>query len=529
MNGAAIAQNSVFTQADIDAGRLSYSQNGSETLTDSFVFSVADGVGGVIGNTTFAVNIIPVNDLPTLVTKQALTLSESASNVITNSQLRITDVDNTPDQLVYRLFSAPNPLTTGSLRLSNGSGTTATLAAGGTFTQADVNSGYLSYVHSGSETTSDSFTFRVFDNTPGSITVPGSGNATFNIVINPVNDAPTIVNNARLNLTEGATTTISNTLLRVSDADNTTAQLRYTLSSTPNNGNLQLNGSALTLGQSFTQADIDSNRISYRHNGSETTSDSFIFAVNDGAGGTTGSRTFNIDIANVNDAPTIISAGPATVNEGATLNITNTLLRTSDPDNLTSELRYTLPTVPVSGVLLLNGTALSAGAIVTQQQIDQGALTYVHNGSEPTGNDVFVFRVSDGAITLPDRVFNININPVNDPPVLVSNTGLLLAGDAPSLTVISNDLLQVSDVDNTTAQLTYTLTSVPNPTVGILRLNGTQVTAGGAFTQADINSGSLSFDYFGNGSGETFQFSVSDGGTGGTLSNGFFYINFSYS
>ena len=509
-------------------GKANYFGADTLNVTVNDQGNTGSGAPGIVTNSV-AITVTSVNDAPVLLTNRALTLSESTSSVITNSQLRFTDVDNTPAQLVYTLFSAPNPLTTGSLRLSNGSGTTLTLATGGTFTQADVNSGYLSYVHSGSETTNDSFTFRVFDNTPGSITVPGSGEATFNIVINPVNDTPTIVNNARLSLTEGATTTISNTLLRVSDADNTTAQLRYTLSSSPNNGNLRLNGTALTLGQTFTQADIDSNRVSYRHNGSETNSDSFIFAVSDGAGGTTGSRTFNIDITNVNDAPTIVSAGPATVNEGATLNITNTLLRTSDPDNLTSELRYTLPTVPVSGVLLLNGTTLSAGAVVTQQQIDQGSLTYVHNGSEPTGNDVFVFRVSDGTITLPDRVFNININPVNDAPTLVSNTGLLLAGETPSLTVISNDLLQVSDVDNTTAQLTYTLTSVPNPTVGILRLNGTQVTAGGTFTQADIDSGSLSFDYFGNGSGETFQFSVSDGGTGGTLSNGFFYINFSYS
>ncbi|XHX80206.1 MAG: cadherin-like domain-containing protein [Stenomitos frigidus ULC029] len=509
-------------------GRQNYFGADTLNVTVNDQGNTGSGTPGIV-TTSVDITVTSVNDAPVLLTNRALTLSESTSSVITNSQLRFTDVDNTPAQLVYTLFSAPNPLTTGSLRLSNGSGTTATLAAGGTFTQADVNSGYLSYAHSGSETTSDSFTFRVFDNTPGSITVPGSGNATFNIVINPVNDVPTIVNNARLRLTEGATTTISNTLLSVSDADNTTAQLRYTLSSAPNNGSLRLNGSALTLGQTFTQADIDSNRVSYRHNGSETNSDSFIFAVSDGAGGTTGSRTFNIDITNVNDAPTIVSAGPATVNEGATVNITNTLLRTSDPDNLTSELRYTLPTVPVSGVLLLNGTALSAGAIVTQQQIDQGSLTYVHNGSEPTGNDVFVFRVSDGTITSPDRVFNININPVNDPPTLVSNTGLLLAGETPSLTLISNDLLQVSDVDNTTAQLTYTLTSVPNPTVGILRLNGAQVTAGGTFTQADIDSGSLSFDYLGNGSSETFQFTVSDGGTGGTLSNAFFNINFSYS
>lgn len=184
--------------------------------------------------------------------------------------------------------------------------------------------------------------------------------------------------------------------------------------------------------------------------------------------------------------------------------------------------------MPISGTLLLNGTALANGAILTQQQIDQGGLTYVHNGSEPTDNDVFVFQVTDGTTTLNSRVFNININPVNDAPVLVSNTGLLLAGNTPSLTVIGSDLLLVTDVDNTTAQLTYTVTAVPNPIVGLLRLNGTQLSAGGTFTQADIDSGSLSFDYLGNGSGEVFQFTVSDGGVGGTLSNAYFYINFNY-
>ena len=489
--------------------------------------NTGSGLPGIAAGAV-AITVNSINDAPVLLTNHALTLSEGTSSVITNSQLRTTDVDNTPDQLVYTLFSAPNPLTSGSLRLSNGGGTTATLATGGTFTQADINSGFLSYLQNGSETTSDSFTFKVFDNTSGSVTIPGTGTATFNIVINPVNDAPTIVNNAKLNLSEGATSTISSTLLSVSDADNTPAQLKYTLSSAPSNGSVRLNGSGLTAGQTFTQADIISNRISYRHNGSETTSDSFIFAVNDGAGGTTGSKTFNIGITNVNDAPTIVSAGPATVNEGATLNVTNTLLRTSDPDNLTSELVYTVSTVPISGTLLLNGAALANGATLTQQQIDQGALTYVHNGSEPTGNDIFVFQVTDGTTTLNSRVFNINVNPINDAPVLVSNTGLLLAGDAPSLTVIGSDLLQVTDVDNTTAQLTYTLTSVPNPTVGILQLNGTPISAGGIFTQADIDSGSFSFDYLGNGSDEAFQFTVSDGGSGGTLSNAYFYIKFNY-
>ena len=43
LSGNALALNSTFTQGDVDAGRISYSHNGSETLSDTFGFSVADG------------------------------------------------------------------------------------------------------------------------------------------------------------------------------------------------------------------------------------------------------------------------------------------------------------------------------------------------------------------------------------------------------------------------------------------------------------------------------------------------------
>jgi hypothetical protein len=55
---------------------------------------------------------------------------------------------------------------------------------------------------------------------------------------------------------------------------------------------LRRNGVATT---SFTQADIDAGRITYQHNGSATTSDSFSFTVNDGQGTST-NGTFNISI-----------------------------------------------------------------------------------------------------------------------------------------------------------------------------------------------------------------------------------------
>ena len=65
LNGNALALNSTFTQGDVDAGRISYSHDGSETLSDSFGFSVADGTTTLTGR-TFAIIVTPVNDLPVI-------------------------------------------------------------------------------------------------------------------------------------------------------------------------------------------------------------------------------------------------------------------------------------------------------------------------------------------------------------------------------------------------------------------------------------------------------------------------------
>ena len=65
LNGNALALNSTFTQGDVDAGRVSYSHDGSETLSDTFGFSVADGTTTLTGR-TFAIIVTPVNDLPVI-------------------------------------------------------------------------------------------------------------------------------------------------------------------------------------------------------------------------------------------------------------------------------------------------------------------------------------------------------------------------------------------------------------------------------------------------------------------------------
>ena len=64
------------------------------------------------------------------------------------------------------------------------------LTASGTFTQADINNGLITYRHNGSSTLTDSFTFTVSDGAGGSI-----GLTTFNITITCGNSI-TVTSNA---------------------------------------------------------------------------------------------------------------------------------------------------------------------------------------------------------------------------------------------------------------------------------------------------------------------------------------------
>ncbi|WP_208492247.1 putative Ig domain-containing protein [aff. Roholtiella sp. LEGE 12411] len=65
-NNLTLAINDTFTQADIDSNLLNYTHNGSETTSDNFSFTVADGAGGAVSNTTFNITVNPVNDTPIL-------------------------------------------------------------------------------------------------------------------------------------------------------------------------------------------------------------------------------------------------------------------------------------------------------------------------------------------------------------------------------------------------------------------------------------------------------------------------------
>lgn len=86
-------------------------------------------------------------------------------------------------------------------------------------------------------------------------------------------------------------------------------------------------------------------------------------------------------------------------------------------------------------------------------------------------------------------------------PTIVANTGVTVVRTG--TVVIGQTNLQATDPEQGPSQLTYTITSAP--TRGTLTLN--------SFTQADINSGNLSYTNTTGGSSDSFSFSVTDGTT----------------
>ena len=408
-NGVTLSVNSTFTQGDIDSGLITYTHDGGETTSDSFTFTVKDDDGATTAAQTFAITVSSVNDAPTIVTNSGLTVDEGGSGSLPDTALVPTDVDDANSTLIYTVTG----LTANGTLTRNG----VTLSVNGTFTQADIESGLVTYTHDGSETTSDSFTFTVQD-------ADGASTAaqTFNITVNPVNDPPTIVTNSGLTLDEGASSTLAGSNLAATDVDDADSSLIYTLTGLPANGSLAKNGATLSVNDTFTQGDIDSGLITYTHDDSETTSDSFTYTVQDDDGASTAAQTFNITVNPVNDPPTIVTNSGLTLDEGASSTLAGSNLAATDVDDADSSLIYTLTGLPANGSLAKNGATLSVNDTFTQGDIDSGLITYTHDDSETTA-DSFTYTVQDddGATTAA-QTFSITVTPVADDPVVPITT-----------------------------------------------------------------------------------------------------------
>ncbi|MFN1634556.1 tandem-95 repeat protein, partial [Vibrio harveyi] len=266
--------------------------------------------------------------------------------------------------------------------------------------------------------------------------------ATVAVTVNPVNDAPVAVNDTVA--TDEDTAVTIDVLANDSDPEND--QLTITNASVPaEQGTVTIVDGKLV----FTPAE--------NFNGDATIS----YTISDGQ--LTDHATVAVTVNSVNDAPVAVNDAVSTDEDTAvTIDV---LANDSDPEN--DMLTITAASVPAE-----QGTVT----------IVDGKLVFTP-AENFNGDATISYTISDGQLT-DDATVAVTVNPVNDAPMAVNDTGATDEDTAVTIDVLAND----SDPEND--QLTITNASVPAEQGTVAIVDGKLV-----FTPAENFNGDATISY----------------------------------
>jgi VCBS repeat-containing protein len=272
MDGDALIVSSITSMAsgtaiDNGDGTVTYSPNPNFNGYDSFTYTANDGQANS-NVATVTINVIPVND-PPVATDDAYATDEDTTLNIAAPGMLGNDSDPDGDPLTVVVVTVPQ----------HGSGSIG-------------SDGSLNYMPDANFSGSDTFSYKASDGTAE------SNISTVTITVNPINDPP-VAGDDSISVDEGGQIMVE-VLSNDTDPDSTLSYANVTVLAGPSRGT----------------AVVNSVGINYTHDGSETTSDTFIYQVEDGAGGSD-NATVTVNINPVNDPPVADPNGPYTGTVGS--------------------------------------------------------------------------------------------------------------------------------------------------------------------------------------------------------------------
>lgn len=477
---------------------------------------VTDGDGGTSNTVTRAMNVIAHNDAP--IDNNAgsfptdVSVTEDALSNIDLSSIDLQDVDDRGLDITIKLTTS----TGGNLYAASVSGVTVTGDGTGGLTltgsQDDLNAflntaSNIQYQHGTANVFGDNAdTLSVVFNDNGNYSTSGATGVdqnigTANVDITNINDAAVIdldadnssgvadPNFANSFTEDGSPVLVVDSDAVLSDIDDTHLEsLTVTIAAIPD-------GLAETLAADTTGTSITANynsgtavlllsgtdtvanylqvlrTVSYDNSSQDpdTSVRSLTIVANDGDI-TSNTAIAIIQVFAQNDEQVLVDKNVATVAEGSTGNIiTTALLRTTDVDNTTVQLTYTVDSLPANGTLFRNGVALAANDTFTQADIDGNLIGYDHDGSD-TSNDSFNFTVDDGSGIATSDTFAWIVTNSNDVPIMPADTGVNVAENTTAVGTFagtdpdSGDTLTYSltgadaagfSIDSTTGEVTF--------------------------------------------------------------------------
>ena len=388
-----------------DQATFSFSLDGDTDLTTGTTGSSMSGANAAVSNAAAAVVGVTATQL-------AFTTQPAPLSLISGKQLDFTtDPVVTPQDAVGNVDLTPLTVTlaeNGAGSSSFSSNAVASVSGVATF------SGLL-------------LTYNATDGSSIALTASASGVTGATSSSLAVDASPQVARNRGARTSEGGTAVLSSEALSFTEAISTAAEIVYTLGSAPQAGQLVSSGNVLATGSTFTQDDIDQVRISYRHSGADTFTDSFLFSAKGKPGVPTNSIGFAFEIDPVNDPPALDVLREVQVDEGGSVVISNGYLRVLDGESHASKVNYTVHSGPFHGSLGRN--------TFSQADIDQSLVRYLHDGSE-TLRDSLLFSVADGNGSELIRTWlRFAVRAINDGPIIPSigtpnvNEGQLLVLD----------------------------------------------------------------------------------------------------
>lgn len=303
----------------------------------------------------------------------------------------------------------------------------------------------------------------------------------------------------------------SNLMSRLPAAERSSHEVWFQVLALPQHGVIVVGERNLTKEKpNFSQFIVNKYGITYLHDNSETTRDSFAFSAWVNPKGRTAQRPqdeagaveerFNITVVPVNDQPPLLktkSPGLRLV-QGDRVALTPEHLRVEDLDDPPDRIRFSVISQPNNGYLALEGKWDESLQAFTQAQIDNQSVYFIHDGS--AGSGVFYFSVTDGHHKPLYKLFDLEVTEITIS--LVKHAGLRLRQGKTSVPLTQENLAAQSNGKN--VSIHYLITRPP--LFGKLLKENVEVTE---FTEEDLKSGRLSYHITSLASSEdSFQFTA---------------------
>ena len=455
---------SFFTQADIDAGFVSFRHDGG-LLTALPKLTLSAG-GDKSVSVTPVYSVTADNDAPILVPKVG-TLGLGKSLVLSSTLLGVKDEETALVDLQFSVKSSSHLL----IKVAG--------IEQSTFSGLQLLSKQVTITHDGS-TSSPALRLGVSDGQlETSAWLPLRFSASDKL-------APlTVLAFSGLAVAEAATVTLTRDLFTGTTGSDD-AGLLVSVSSLKN-GWFTLNGVKST---SFTLAEVDRGQVNFQHSGAEAAA-SFKLSLKSAQGKSAATAiTVLTGFTQVADAPVISLVKPLVLTEGGTVKFGGNF-KVSDGDTLAANFSFSVVSVS-GGTVELNGTQVSSFRVS-----DLKNLLFRSNGDETSPQ--LKISVTDGTITQTlDLPFLYT--HVDDLPVLVLSSIPLTASYSGSPQIINlKGHISVVDGDNDP------VFSVGAGINGTFKLDGMTVSD---FSQSQIEAGRVEFSCLG-GAGQTVSWSLS--------------------